>query len=156
MHWFIDPVKEHYADFEGRVARKDYWMFVLVYILLSIVMSIIASIIHVKVLLTLFYLVILIPSVAIATRRLHDINKSGWWQLIALIPLVGWIILIVWLASKGDESSNTYGEALVSVSPESTQEGAPATPSIETEAPVENKETTTEESSKEETEERTN
>ena len=97
MHWFIDPIKNHYSNFSGRTTRKEYWMFILIYFLVTIVLSIILKIVKLDILLILFQLALLIPSIAIATRRLHDTNKSGWWQLIGLIPLLGVVIIIVLL-----------------------------------------------------------
>jgi uncharacterized membrane protein YhaH (DUF805 family) len=58
---------------------------------------------------TLYSLAVFVPSIAIGARRLHDINKTGWLQLIGIIPIIGWIILIVWAVTKGDVGPNTYG-----------------------------------------------
>ncbi len=109
LNWFIDPVKHHYADFSGRVSRKTYWMFVLVYIILAIAIAIVESIIGLNILGLIFSLAILVPSIAIATRRLHDTGLSGWFQLIALIPILGAIVLIVLLVRKGEAGANKYG-----------------------------------------------
>ncbi len=111
MHWFLDPITKHYADFEGRVGRQEYWMFVLFAILIQIAFYIIAfDIIGLDIVSMLVSLGLLVPSIAIGARRLHDIDKSGWWQLLAFIPIVGWIILIVWHATKTDPVDNQYGE----------------------------------------------
>ncbi len=109
LNWFIDPVKNHYADFSGRASRQAYWMFVLVYVVLAIALSIIESIIGLGILGFIFTLAVIVPSIAMATRRLHDTGMSGWWQLIALIPFIGWIIAIVLLARKGEVGANKYG-----------------------------------------------
>ncbi|MFT5849293.1 MAG: uncharacterized membrane protein YhaH (DUF805 family) [Patiriisocius sp.] len=108
MHWFIDPIQNKYADFTGRTSRKEYWMFILVYLLIYIPLTIVTEMLGVPLVATLCGLVIVIPSLAIAARRLHDIGRSGWWQLISLIPLLGTIILIVWLATESGED-NQYG-----------------------------------------------
>lgn len=108
MHWFIDPIKNQYADFTGRSTRQEYWMFVLVYVGVAIVVGVIAAALKMEILTALFSLATIIPSIAIATRRLHDIGKSGWWQLISLVPIIGPIVLIVWLATKSTED-NEYG-----------------------------------------------
>lgn len=111
MHWFIDPIKNQYADFDGRTGRKAFWMFVLVSLLLQIVVSIVEGVIGTMFIGFLFSLAILVPSLAIGARRLHDINKSGWWQLISLVPFVGVIILIVLLARKSKDEENQFGGA---------------------------------------------
>lgn len=85
-----------YADFSGRATRSEYWWFVVFIVVVSIAASFIGSIVY-----GLFSLAVLVPSIAAATRRLHDTNRSGWWQLICFIPLVGVIVLIVFLAQEG-------------------------------------------------------
>lgn len=111
FNWFLDPVKHHYADFSGRVSRQAYWMFVLVYVILAIMISIVESVIGLNILSYIFAIAILVPSIAMATRRLHDTGLSGWFQLIALIPFLGFIILIVLLARKGEMGANKYGQS---------------------------------------------
>lgn len=111
MHWFIDPIKNQYADFSGRTTRKAYWMFVLVSFIISAVLSIVLEIVNLDALIFVYYLAVLVPSISIATRRLHDTNKSGWWQLIGLIPILGLIILIVLLAKKTAVGPNNYDAA---------------------------------------------
>jgi uncharacterized membrane protein YhaH (DUF805 family) len=105
MHWFLDPITKHYADFEGRVGRQEYWMFVLISVLIQIALDIV----HLDMISMLVSLGLLLPSLGLAARRLHDIGKSGWWQLLVFIPIIGWIILIVWLATKTDAVANQYG-----------------------------------------------
>lgn len=90
-------------------------MFVLVWVLISIGLGLLGVIIGEKIaelIHTLATIAILVPSIALAARRLHDTNKSGWWQLIGLIPFLGWIVVIVFLAQKSDAGSNQYGVAL--------------------------------------------
>ena len=99
MEYFINPIKNHYVDFEGKVTRKPFWMFMLISTIISIVLTIIGGIIQLPIIGSIFSLAILLPSLAIGARRLHDINKSGWWQLLWLIPIIGWIILIVFWAT---------------------------------------------------------
>ena len=125
MHWFIDPIKNQFADFQGRTTRKEYWMFILVYVLIYIPLAIVTEMLNLQIIGFVFSLAVIVPSIAIAARRLHDIGKSGWWQLISLIPLVGTIILIVWLATKS-EGDNTYGSSSVA------QDGVPPVPKPET------------------------
>ena len=85
-----------YADFKGRASRSEYWWFVLFIVLVSLGTSMVGHLLS-----GLFSLATLLPSIAVATRRLHDTDRSGWWQLIVLVPLVGFIILIVFLAQEG-------------------------------------------------------
>lgn len=101
-----------YATFSGRALRSEYWFFYLFNILGSIVLSIVDSILFGMgggLLGGLFSLAMIIPSIAAGTRRLHDTGRSGWWQLLWFIPVIGWILLIVWLASEGSAQENAYG-----------------------------------------------
>jgi len=96
---FQDSIKtcfNKYVDFSGRASRSEYWWFVLFIFLGSIVLSLVSHWLQ-----YLFALGTLLPSLAAASRRLHDTGRSGWWQLICLVPLIGWIILIVFLAQEG-------------------------------------------------------
>ncbi|MBU6200710.1 MAG: DUF805 domain-containing protein [Acidobacteria bacterium] len=104
----------NYATFSGRARRSEYWWFALTGVIVSIVLNVVGSISDglnaVTGLVALVYwLGTLIPSLAVAIRRLHDTGRSGWMLLIGLIPLVGVIILIVFLASDSAKGSNTYG-----------------------------------------------
>lgn len=109
MEFFTGPYKQ-YADFKGRANRQKYWMFYLFYILAYIALSIIDGVIGTGGLLAGIYaLVSLIPFIALTARRLHDINKSGWWQLLILIPIVGFIVLIVFYATVGTNGDNRFG-----------------------------------------------
>jgi len=112
---FFTRAYKNYANFSGRDTRQEYWMFYLFYMIAYIVLAVIDGILGTGGLLGgLFALGSLVPSVAIAARRLHDIDKSGWWQLILLIPIIGVIVLIVFLATKGNEGANRFGPARVS------------------------------------------
>ena len=109
MHWFIDPIKNKYANFTGRASRKEFWMFTLFYVLIYIAVAIVGAVVKFPALAFLFSLGIIIPVVAITTRRLHDIGKSGWWQIIEVIPVIGPIVMIVWLVHGSDTGENKYG-----------------------------------------------
>ena len=113
LNWFILPVKNQYADFTGRTTRQQFWMYVLVYIIISIAFGIITGILQADALMWLFDLALFVPSIAITARRLHDVGKSGWWQLIGIIPILGWIVLIVFLVGKGESTANKDGMATV-------------------------------------------
>lgn len=103
-------VFERYAVFEGRAGRAEYWWFFLANFLIGLVIQVLAGVSDALVILSVIYsLALLIPGLAVAVRRLHDTNKSGWWILIALVPLVGIIVLIVFLATDGDPGANQYG-----------------------------------------------
>lgn len=102
-------VLNKYADFNGRARRSEYWWFTLAYFVASIVLSVIDGIWGTPVLQGLLGLGLLVPSLAVGARRLHDIGKSGWMLLISLIPIVGAIILIIWLAKDSDPRPNEYG-----------------------------------------------
>jgi uncharacterized membrane protein YhaH (DUF805 family) len=93
-----------YADFEGRATRPEYWWFFLFILVVSLALSMVSSVLS-----GLFSLATLLPSIAAATRRLHDTNRSGWWQLIVLVPLIGLIVLIVFLAQEGKPSTAPSG-----------------------------------------------
>lgn len=109
---FKNVLTNKYATFDGRASRSEYWWFVLASLIISVVLSMIDGIIFGKkldILQTLFSLAILVPSIAIAIRRLHDIGKSGWWILISLIPLIGWIVALVFAVTDSNPGTNTYG-----------------------------------------------
>ena len=89
-------VMEKYADFSGRASRKEFWMFIAV----NLVVSILIGVTRIQILSTLYTLALFIPALAVGIRRLHDTNRSGWWLLIGLVPFVGAIVLIVFLAQK--------------------------------------------------------
>ena len=103
MDYFIGALKQ-YADFTGRARRKEYWMFILIYMIINIVLAVLGL----DAVSMLVGLVLLIPSISIATRRLHDIGRSGWWQLIVLVPFIGIIVLIFFLVQDSHDA-NDYG-----------------------------------------------
>ncbi|MEO7392120.1 MAG: DUF805 domain-containing protein [Ramlibacter sp.] len=94
-----------YVDFSGRAVRPEFWWFVLFNLIVSIVSSMLGQWINM-----LASLALLLPALAVGARRLHDIGKSGWWQLLGLIPVIGWIILIYWCAQPSGPP-NAYGGA---------------------------------------------
>jgi len=109
MNYYIAAFKK-YAEFTGRVGRAEYWYFVLFTIIVSVILSVLGTMIGALGFLSpLYALAALVPSLAVGARRLHDIGKSGWIQLIVLIPLIGAIWLIVLLATEGNPGGNAYG-----------------------------------------------
>jgi len=107
MEEFLDALKK-YADFSGRATRRQYWMFVLFYLLGYVVLVLIDTLLGTAVLALLFSLAMLVPSIAVGARRLHDTSRTGWWQLIALIPLIGPIVLIVFFV-QDSHAENQFG-----------------------------------------------
>jgi uncharacterized membrane protein YhaH (DUF805 family) len=93
-----------YATFDGRAGRAEFWWFVLFNFLVSAAASIVWHRLG-----NLAGLALLLPSFAVGARRLHDIGKSGWFQLLVLIPVVGMLVLIYWAVQKGDPNPNEYG-----------------------------------------------
>ena len=107
MEYFIDAFK-NYANFDGRATRTQYWMYILVYVIIAVILAVLDNVLGTGFLGLVFSLVMLVPSISIAARRLHDMGRSGWWQLIVLIPLVGSIVLLVFLVQPTREDS-AYG-----------------------------------------------
>lgn len=109
MEWYLKVVK-NYVGFQGRARRKEYWMFALFSAIISIILSILQSIVHLGHVLTWLYsLAVLLPSLGVSIRRLHDTGRSGWWLLIGLIPFVGAIILLVFNCLDSQDGENQYG-----------------------------------------------
>jgi uncharacterized membrane protein YhaH (DUF805 family) len=109
-------VLQKYADFSGRARRAEFWMFTLINILISIGIAIVEAIIGTAgavggsgIIGTIYSLAVFIPSIAVSARRLHDTNRSGWWLLIAFIPIVGWIALIIFYIQDSTPGENRYG-----------------------------------------------
>ena len=116
--YFLDVIKNHYADFTGRARRREYWMYTLfatvllgaLYVAMLVfgsasdVLAGLFGLLYVAVGLGLF-----LPNLAVAVRRLHDTGRSGWWYLIALVPIVGIFVLLYFLVAEGDAGPNEYG-----------------------------------------------
>ncbi len=109
MSWYIQVIK-NYVNFSGRARRKEYWMFVLFNVIFALVAGLIDIVIGVKIVSTIYSLFVLIPQLSLSFRRLHDIDKSAWWLLIALIPVVGAIILLAFSLQAGTVGPNRFGE----------------------------------------------
>ena len=99
---------KNYLNFKGRSTRAEYWWFFLFTFTLSIVTQIIDSFSSLGVTNFISSLIVLLPSLAVGVRRLHDIGKSGWWLLLWFAVIVGWVILLVWSVRKSD-GPNKYG-----------------------------------------------
>ncbi len=94
----ISTCFKKYATFDGRATRSEYWWFFLFTFLVSVALGIVSEMLS-----GLFTLAVLLPSLAVGARRLHDIDKSGWFLLVWFIPIIGWIIMIVWAIQEGKE-----------------------------------------------------
>jgi uncharacterized membrane protein YhaH (DUF805 family) len=110
---FSEAVKsgfDHYTTFSGRASRPAYWWWFLFSILVGIAANIIDAIIgSFGVISGLASLALLLPGLSVSIRRFHDINRSGWWILIFLVPIVGFILWLVWFTREGDQGENQYG-----------------------------------------------
>ena len=98
---------QKYAKFDGRAMRSEFWWFTLFSFVTSLVLGIVDSVLGIALLQNIFGLAVLIPSLAVGARRLHDIGRSGWWQLIAL-TIIGIFLLIYWYVQPS-EGDNQYG-----------------------------------------------
>ena len=118
MSWYVVALKK-YAVFEGRARRKEYWFFVLFYLIFMVVAIVVDAVLGTEYYIdefdtiglftTLFSLAMIVPSLAVFARRLHDVGRSGWWILISLIPLIGGIILLVFAVLDSQEGENRFG-----------------------------------------------
>ena len=115
MEWYL-KVMRNYANFNGRARRKEYWMFFLFNMIFAIAAVIADNIIGFTfgetgygVFYILYALAVFIPGLAVTVRRLHDTGKSGWFYFIVLIPIIGWIWLLVLLCTDGNYGNNEYG-----------------------------------------------
>ena len=108
MNWYVKVLKQ-YVDFSGRAQRMEFWMFQLFNLLISIGLAIVDAILGLGILQMVYALAVLLPSIAVGARRLHDTNRSGWWLLLAFIPVIGIIVLIVFWVQDSDPGSNAFG-----------------------------------------------
>ncbi|PMG28724.1 hypothetical protein BCU94_16120 [Shewanella sp. 10N.286.52.C2] len=107
MDWYIKVLKQ-YFDFSGRARRKEYWMFGLINLIFCIVLMLADQALGTVFIYSLYSIAVLIPGIAVSVRRLHDTDRTGWWLLIGLIPLVGIIALLVFFCLDSKED-NDYG-----------------------------------------------
>ena len=115
MQWYLTVLKK-YAVFSGRARRKEYWMFTLFNIIFSFVAAILDNVLGTGfgdfgygIIYLLYSIFVIIPGLAVSVRRLHDTGRSGWWLLISLIPLIGWIWLLVLMVTDSTPGENQYG-----------------------------------------------
>lgn len=116
MDWMLLPLRR-YADFSGRSRRKEYWMFVLGAFLAAIVAGMIDGLLGMNTMIggvygpltLLLFLAIIVPGIAVQVRRFHDQDKSGWFVLLGLIPLIGGIVVLVFMCLDGTRGPNRFG-----------------------------------------------
>lgn len=107
----VKAVFSNYATFSGRARRAEYWWFVLFNLIVSIVLALLTANPETGtgLISAIWSLATFIPAIAVGARRLHDIDRSGWWLLIGFIPLIGLIVLIVFFCKRGQAGSNRFG-----------------------------------------------
>jgi uncharacterized membrane protein YhaH (DUF805 family) len=115
MNWYLQALKK-YADFSGRARRKEYWFFVLFNIIISVVLTVCdvfmgtySAAANIGILTAIYTLAVLIPGIAVSVRRLHDTGRSGWWLLIVLVPLIGALVLLIFMFIDSQPGQNAYG-----------------------------------------------
>ena len=117
MKYYLHVLK-NFANFNGRARRKEYWMYILFYYLILMLLVFLDNLFKITINefipygpLTIVYLLFsMIPTLAVAVRRLHDIGKSGWWMLISLVPFIGGIWLFILLVTDSQLEENIYGK----------------------------------------------
>lgn len=107
MKYFIKALK-NYANFSGRAQRIEYWMFMLVYTIFLVILTAIDLENETPTLALVFAFIMLIPNISVTARRLHDTGRTGWWQLIGIVPLIGFIVMIVFCVQDSHDE-NEYG-----------------------------------------------
>ena len=115
MDWYLNVLK-NYFGFGGRARRKEYWMFILVNIIFTFVLSVLDRMFGWQrtggegILTTIYAILVFIPWWAVQFRRLHDTDRSAWWLLVLLIPIVGWLVIIIFNCQNGTPGENRFGE----------------------------------------------
>lgn len=115
MNWYLEAIR-NYAVFSGRSRRKAYWFFFLFNVLIGIAASVLDGVLAIAtdnalpaMFNPLYSLVILIPSIAVSVRRLHDTDRSGWWLLISFVPCVGFFVLLYFMIQDSTPGANRFG-----------------------------------------------
>jgi uncharacterized membrane protein YhaH (DUF805 family) len=107
--YYIAVLRNHFADFNGRATREEFWYYFLFNVVISTGLGLIGGLIGFDWLSSIYSLAVFVPTLALAVRRLHDIGKSGWWYCVVFIPLAGFIWLIILWAKEGMHGPNAYG-----------------------------------------------
>ena len=110
MEFFVNGIKNDYSNFEGKAKRKEFWLFPAFFAVTTLALSFITGFLAgltsasvIRYLYLVFVFLVIVPQISIAVRRLHDAGKSGKLLFVGLIPIVGWILVIVWLCGKTDD-----------------------------------------------------
>ena len=121
MYWKV--LTTRYAQFSGRAGRREFWLFMLVHYIIGAVLSAVDFMVFfggsidrildeafpLFPITTIYGLLVLIPGLALSVRRLHDIGRSGWWLLIYFVPIIGFVVLLVFAIRQSDDGDNAYG-----------------------------------------------
>ncbi|WP_420854557.1 DUF805 domain-containing protein [Sneathiella marina] len=123
----VKSVLSNYVNFSGRAARPEYWWWALAVFIIMFIAGILDAVViapmlglnavddaSVSPLSVIILLAIFLPNLAVAVRRLHDTDRSGWWILLFLVPIIGFFLLLFWYVSKGTEGDNRFGPPPVS------------------------------------------
>ncbi len=114
VNWYLKVLK-NYVTFDGRARRKEYWLFFLINLIISIILSVVDSFIagsvanDIGLLSSIYSLAVFLPGIAVSIRRLHDTGRTGWWLLLVLIPLIGAIVLLIFMAQDSKPGVNRFG-----------------------------------------------
>ncbi|WP_294032990.1 DUF805 domain-containing protein [uncultured Moraxella sp.] len=118
VDYAVQTITKNYANFNGRARRKEYWGTMLVYMIVAVILSMLMNITFwiseylsyfFVLVASIFYLATIVPIIALTVRRLHDVDKSGWWYFISLVPLIGGIWLLILLCTEGTRGENQFG-----------------------------------------------
>lgn len=111
MNWYISVLKQ-YAVFSGRARRTEYWMFVLCNVIVMLLLGMVDKMSggDNELISSIYSLAVLLPSLAVAARRLHDTDRSAWWLLLGLIPIIGTLVLIYFMVCNGQQGPNRFGD----------------------------------------------
>ncbi|MFM4842238.1 DUF805 domain-containing protein [Aeromonas veronii] len=111
MNWYISVFKQ-YAVFSGRARHTEYWMFVLCNVIVMLLLGMVDKLIggDNELISSIYSLAVLLPSLAVAARRLHDTDRSAWWLLLGLIPIIGTLVLIYFMVCNGQQGPNRFGD----------------------------------------------
>jgi uncharacterized membrane protein YhaH (DUF805 family)/Tfp pilus assembly major pilin PilA len=108
MNWYLAALR-NYATFSGRARRREYWYFVLFNSLIAVGIAAVDALTDFKLPSAIYNIAMFIPSIAVFFRRLHDTGRSGWWWLIGLVPVVGWIVILIFLVQDSQAGDNRFG-----------------------------------------------